>query len=86
MFFMFRPFKTKVLQLDNLSYMCIILAFLVNASFDVSLEGPMAAFPFWTFVGFNYIKDAFEPRLVVDHIEDPGNQVTNMFNEQTPHA
>ncbi|MCW3108418.1 MAG: hypothetical protein JWQ09_2924 [Segetibacter sp.] len=87
MFFMFRPFKTKVLQLDSLSYMCIIVAFLVNASFDVALEGPMAAFPFWTFVGFNYIKDAFEPRVVVDHIKDLGNpQAANMLNEPTPHA
>jgi hypothetical protein len=39
---------------------CIQIAFLFNANFDVFLEGPMGAFPFWVFVGidliFNYFK------------------------------
>jgi O-antigen ligase len=30
-----------------------LIAFLVNASFDVALEGPMAAFPFWIWVGLS---------------------------------
>ena len=30
-----------------------LAAFLVNASFDVALEGPMAAFPFWIWVGLS---------------------------------
>ena len=35
-----------------------ILAFLINASFDVYLEGPMGAFPFWTWLGILYLSDA----------------------------
>lgn len=34
-------------------YSACLLAFLVNASFDVALEGPMAAFPFWIWVGLS---------------------------------
>lgn len=37
----------------------ITLVFLVNASFDVFLEGPMGAFPFWTFVGIGYASETF---------------------------
>lgn len=32
-------------------FIAALLAFLVNASFDVALEGPMAAFPFWILMG-----------------------------------
>lgn len=32
-------------------FLAALLAFLVNASFDVALEGPMAAFPFWMMMG-----------------------------------
>lgn len=37
----------------------ISLSFLINASFDVFLEGPMAAMPFWIFVGMVYAEEAF---------------------------
>jgi hypothetical protein len=30
------------------------LAFMINASFDVALEGPMAGIPFWTVFGFGW--------------------------------
>jgi hypothetical protein len=30
------------------------LAFMINAAFDVALEGPMAAIPFWTVVGLGW--------------------------------
>ena len=44
----------------QLVIICIQIAFLFNANFDVFLEGPMGAFPFWVFVGidliFNYFK------------------------------
>ena len=35
----------------------ILLAFVINASFDVFLEGPMGAFPFWTFIGLLIIEE-----------------------------
>jgi Ca2+/Na+ antiporter len=37
----------------------ILLGFIINASFDVYLEGPMGAFPFWTWVGILYCTDYF---------------------------
>jgi hypothetical protein len=42
-----------------LTLICISFAFLVNASFDVFLEGPMGAFPFWTMIGLTYATEAF---------------------------
>jgi hypothetical protein len=46
-----RPLFKKQLQGKRLLIGCIMLAFLLNASFDVFLEGPMGAFPFWTWMG-----------------------------------
>jgi hypothetical protein len=46
-----RPLFKKLLQGKRLLIGCILLAFLINASFDVFLEGPMGAFPFWTWMG-----------------------------------
>ena len=46
-----RPLFKKKLQGRSLLIGCILFAFLLNASFDVFLEGPMGAFPFWTWVG-----------------------------------
>ena len=46
-----RPLFKKQLQGKCLLIGCILLAFLINASFDVFLEGPMGAFPFWTWMG-----------------------------------
>jgi hypothetical protein len=46
-----KPLFKKQLQGKRLLIGCIILAFLLNASFDVFLEGPMGAFPFWTWLG-----------------------------------
>ena len=46
-----RPLFKKQLQGKRLLIGCILLAFLLNASFDVFLEGPMGAFPFWTWLG-----------------------------------
>ncbi len=37
----------------------IQIAFIFNASFDVFLEGPMGAFPFWIFVGIDFINEAY---------------------------
>ena len=46
-----KPLFKKLLQGKRLLIGCILLAFLLNASFDVFLEGPMGAFPFWTWLG-----------------------------------
>ncbi len=46
-----KPLVKKQLQGKRLLIGCILLAFLLNASFDVFLEGPMGAFPFWTWMG-----------------------------------
>ena len=46
-----KPLFKKQLQGQRLLIGCILLAFLLNASFDVFLEGPMGAFPFWTWMG-----------------------------------
>lgn len=51
----FKVFRDKNLSPENLLYLSCIAAFLFNASFDVYLEGPMGAFPFWTFIGLFYI-------------------------------
>jgi hypothetical protein len=46
-----KPLFKKQLQGKRLLIGCILLAFLLNASFDVFLEGPMGAFQFWTWLG-----------------------------------
>jgi hypothetical protein len=46
-----KPLFKKQLHGRRLLIGCILLAFLINASFDVFLEGPMGAFPFWTWMG-----------------------------------
>lgn len=46
-----KPLFKKKLQGKRLLIGSILLAFIINASFDVFLEGPMGAFPFWTWLG-----------------------------------
>jgi hypothetical protein len=55
LFLHFKIFRDSELSSENLMYLSIFAAFIVNASFDVYLEGPMGAFPFWTFLGIFYI-------------------------------
>lgn len=52
-----RPLFKKELIGKRLLIGCILLAFLINASFDVFLEGPMGAFPFWTWVGLYLLSE-----------------------------
>ena len=52
-----RPIFKKQLEGKRLLIGCILLAFLLNASFDVFLEGPMGAFPFWTWVGLYLLSE-----------------------------
>lgn len=51
LFFLFQPLLRKKLSAQVLLLGCGILSFFINASFDVSLEGPMTAFPFWSLMG-----------------------------------
>ncbi len=51
LFYLFQPLIRKKLSAQVLLLGCSLLAFFINASFDVSLEGPMMAFPFWTLMG-----------------------------------
>ena len=46
-----RPLFLKKLEGDYFLITLFILAFIINASFDVYLEGPMGGFPFWTWIG-----------------------------------
>jgi hypothetical protein len=66
-----RPLFTRKLSPKMLALTCIIIAFLFNASFDVFLEGPMGAFPFWTFVGLLYIEEYNERKISKDLEIDP---------------
>lgn len=52
-----KPLFKKELIGKRLLIGCILLAFLINASFDVFLEGPMGAFPFWTWVGLYLLSE-----------------------------
>jgi hypothetical protein len=52
-----RPLFKKHLTGKRLLIGCVLFAFLLNASFDVFLEGPMGAFPFWTWLGLYLISE-----------------------------
>ena len=53
-----KPIFKKQTSIKSLAIACILMAFLFNASFDVFLEGPMGAFPFWTWVGLLFVTEA----------------------------
>jgi hypothetical protein len=57
------PIFKKQLVGKRLLIGCILVAFLINASFDVFLEGPMGAFPFWTWVSL-YLLTENQAQLV----------------------
>lgn len=56
-FLLFKDFKRKNFAADSLMYLSIILAFFINANFDVSMEGPMSALPCWTFIGISFLQE-----------------------------
>lgn len=56
---LFNKFFKRELTGNRFLIASILLAFVINASFDVFLEGPMGAFPFWTFVGLLLIEDYY---------------------------
>jgi hypothetical protein len=59
MYLHIREIRRKELSALMLVLLSVSLSFLINASFDVFLEGPMGAMPFWIFVGFVYAEEAF---------------------------
>ena len=56
---LFKPLFIKKLAGKALAVTCILLAFIINGSFDVFFEGPMGAFPFWTFVGLLFLENSY---------------------------
>ena len=56
---LFKPLFTRKLTGKTLAITSILLAFVINGSFDVFFEGPMGAFPFWTFVGLLFIENTY---------------------------
>ena len=56
---LFKPLFTRKLADKTLAITSILLAFIINGSFDVFFEGPMGAFPFWTFVGLLFIENTY---------------------------
>jgi hypothetical protein len=56
---LFKPLFTRKLAGKTLALTSILLAFVINGSFDVFFEGPMGAFPFWTFVGLLFIENTY---------------------------
>ena len=58
-FQLLKPMFKRQLNSKTLLISTVLLSFIVNASFDVFLEGPMGAFPFWTWVGLLFLTQAF---------------------------
>ena len=57
LYLLFKPLFKKQLSGKMLGLTCILLAFIINGSFDVFFEGPMGAFPFWSLVGLLMIEE-----------------------------
>ncbi len=65
MYLHFKQFRDPKISELGLVLLCIITIFLLNASFDVFLEGSMGAFPFWTFVGLYYLNELNETETAI---------------------
>ncbi len=59
LFCLFKPMFKRQLNDQQLMISCVLFTFWLNGSFDVFLEGPMGAFPFWTWVGLYFLEDFF---------------------------
>lgn len=68
LFCLFKPMFKRKLTDQQLMISCVLFTFWLNGSFDVFLEGPMGAFPFWTWVGLYFIVDFFpeKPEVIED--------------------
>ncbi len=59
LYLLFKPLFTKQLSDKTLGLTSILLAFIINGSFDVFFEGPMGAFPFWSIVGLILVEEYY---------------------------
>ncbi len=59
LYLLFKPLFKMQLSGKMLGLTCILLAFIINGSFDVFFEGPMGAFPFWTLVGLLLVEEYY---------------------------
>jgi hypothetical protein len=59
LYLLFKPLFTKQLSDKTLGLTCILLAFIINGSFDVFFEGPMGAFPFWSITGLLLVEEFY---------------------------
>ncbi len=59
LYLLFKPLFKKQLSGKMLGLTCILLAFIINGSFDVFFEGPMGAFPFWTLLGLLMVEEFY---------------------------
>jgi hypothetical protein len=59
LYLLFKPLFKKQLSGRMHGLTCILLAFIINGSFDVFFEGPMGAFPFWTLVGLLLVEEYY---------------------------
>ena len=59
LYLIFSDFFRRKLIGNRFMIVSILIAFVINASFDVFLEGPMGAFPFWTFIGLLLIEEYY---------------------------
>ncbi len=59
LYLLFKPLFKKQLSGKMLGLTCVLLAFIINGSFDVFFEGPMGAFPFWTLVGLLLVEEYY---------------------------
>ncbi|MCZ2484707.1 O-antigen ligase family protein [Aquirufa antheringensis] len=68
LFCLFKPMFQRKLTDQQLMISCVLFTFWLNGSFDVFLEGPMGAFPFWTWVGLYLLGDFFPEVLLAPNI------------------
>lgn len=68
--FVIRGIRKRDAPLEHILYVAVFVSFMVNASFDVALEGPMAAFPCWTFLGL-----LFYSEMLSSTTKTPSNSV-----------
>ena len=78
-FLLIKPLFKRKLSLKEHAITCILISFIVNASFDVFLEGPMGAFPFWTWVGLLFMSVGVANTKAADSISlDTGSDTNNI--------
>jgi hypothetical protein len=67
LFLLWRPLFKPTGNPDLLIYSLILVSFFINASFDVTLEGPVTGMPFWLFTGLLLMKKAENDSLHASH-------------------